>query len=202
MSNPTDNSSDWDVRLTRSPELFAADATLLLVVDLQERLLSVQPRARQIAFNTRRLLDAAAALGVRIAATEQSPNKLGGTSAELRERLPAAPHVKAAFSASACGDIFQSLPDAGIDRVVVCGIESHVCIQQTVLDLLSGAYRVAVPVDAVGSRFDVDHETALQRMESAGAVLTTTESMMFEWCETAEAPGFKQISALAKESAP
>ncbi|MCA9236295.1 MAG: hydrolase [Planctomycetales bacterium] len=186
----------------RSPELLTADASLLLLVDLQERLLGVQPRAGEIVWNSRRLLDAASALGVRTAATEQYPEKLGATVPELRERLAEAPLTKLEFSAAGCDELWAALPDAGIDRVVVCGIESHVCVSQTVLDLLAAAYRVYVPVDAAGSRFASDHETALRRLEGAGAVLTTTEAVMFEWCQSAAAPAFKRISALAKETSP
>ena len=86
--------------------------------------------------------------------------------------------------------------------MLVCGIETHVCIQQTALDLAAAGFGVYVAVDAVGTRHAVDQETALRRMESAGIVLTTTEAAMFEWCSQAGTPEFKQISALAKESPP
>jgi nicotinamidase-related amidase len=86
--------------------------------------------------------------------------------------------------------------------VLVCGIETHVCILQTALDLAAAGFEPYVAVDAVGARQTVDHETALRRMESAGVILTTTETAMFEWCRTAEAPEFKTISALAKEKPP
>lgn len=201
MSDPTVEAAPTAGPLPRSPELFTADASLLLVVDMQPRLLAVQPRGGEITWNCRRLLDAAAALGVRVGATEQSPAKLGATVDELRQRLAAPPHAKAAFTA-ACNEVAGGLFDVGVDRIVVCGIESHVCIQQTALDLLSAAYRVAVPVDAISSRHQLDHDTALRRMESSGAVLTTTEALMFEWCQTAAHPAFRKISALAKEYGP
>jgi nicotinamidase-related amidase len=88
-----------------------------------------------------------------------------------------------------------------VHKVLVCGIEAHVCVQQTVLDLLAGGYRVYVAVDAVGSRFEVDCRTALTRMDSAGATLTTTEAALFEWCQVAGTPEFKQISQLVREEA-
>ena len=90
----------------------------------------------------------------------------------------------------------------GLYRVLVCGIETHVCVAQTALDLLADGWQVYVAVDAVGSRRDVDHETALRRMEAAGAVLTSTEAAMFEWCRIAGTSDFKKISALAKETPP
>jgi nicotinamidase-related amidase len=84
----------------------------------------------------------------------------------------------------------------------VCGIETHVCILQTGLDLAAAGFEPYVAVDAVGARHAVDHETALRRMEAAGVILTTTEMAMFEWCRTAGTPEFKTISGLAKENPP
>ena len=86
--------------------------------------------------------------------------------------------------------------------MLLCGVEAHVCVQQTVLDLMAAGFRVYVAVDAVGARHAIDHDTALSRMEATGATLTTTESAMFEWCEVAGTPEFKQISALVRESPP
>ncbi len=86
--------------------------------------------------------------------------------------------------------------------MLVSGIEAHVCVQQTVLDLLAGGYRVYVAVDAVGSRYAIDYETGLRRMESSGATLTTTESALFEWCQVSGTPTFKNISVLIREQPP
>jgi nicotinamidase-related amidase len=85
---------------------------------------------------------------------------------------------------------------------LVCGIEAHVCVQQTVLDLLAAGWRVYVAVDAVGSRFDVDYRTALARMDASGATLTTVEAALFEWCQVAGTPQFKQISQLVRQPVP
>jgi nicotinamidase-related amidase len=136
-----------------------------------------------------------------VVASEQYPKGLGPTVPELAERLGAMPS-KFGFSAGACGQIFEGLREKGVHKVLVCGIETHVCVQQTVLDLLADGWRVYVAVDAVGSRFEVDYRTALQRMDSSGATLTTTEAAIFEWCETAAAPEFKQISQLVRETPP
>lgn len=187
--------------LPRSPELMNANDTGLLVVDAQEKLLEVVPESAKVVWNIRRLLDAAAALGVPKAATEQYPDKLSHTAPELKERLGPAPD-KLSFSACVCSQIFDGWRKDGLYRVLVCGIETHVCIQQTVLDLLADGWMVYVAVDAVAARWAIDHETALRRMQAAGAILTTTEGAMFEWCRTAATPGFKTISALAKEKGP
>jgi nicotinamidase-related amidase len=190
-----------ETALPRSPELMGANETGLLVVDAQEKLLAVIPDAKRIVWNIRRLLDAADALGVAKAATEQYPDKLSHTVPELKERLGAAPD-KLSFSACACGSIFEDWKADGLFRVLVCGIETHVCVLQTALDLSAAGWLVYVAVDAVGARWPVDHETALRRMEAAGIVLTTTEAGMFEWCRQAGTPEFKTISALAKEMPP
>lgn len=165
------------------------------------KLLEIISGSKRIVWNIRRLLDAAAALGVPIAATEQYPDRLSPTVPELKERIGSVSD-KLCFSASVCGDIFSGWKHDNRYRVLVCGIETHVCIQQTALDLVAAGFEPYVAVDAVGARYAVDHETALRRMESAGVILTTTEAVMFEWCRTAEAPEFKQISALAKEKPP
>ena len=83
-------------------------------------------------------------------------------------------------------------------RVVVAGIETHVCILQTVFDLLSAGFEVHVPADAVGSRSESNRQVALDRMALGGAVITTTESVLLEWCEVAGTPDFKQISQMIR----
>jgi nicotinamidase-related amidase len=190
-----------DLPTARSPELMNATDTGLLVVDAQEKLLAVVPEAERIVWNIRRLLDAAELLGVPRAATEQYPDKLGPTPPELLERL-GEPIAKLTFSGADCGPSLAAWKAAGRYRVLVCGIETHVCIAQTALDLIADGWLVYVPVDAVGTRHAIDHETALRRMEAAGVVLTTTEAVMFEWCRVAGTAEFKELSALAKETSP
>jgi len=188
-------------QLPRSPELMNREDSALLVIDVQETLIKLIADRKRIIWNVRRLLDAAKALGVPIAATEQYPERLSPTVPELKERIGHAPD-KLSFSACVCGDIFERWNQDDRSRVLICGIETHVCVLHTALDLASDGFEVYVAVDAVGARYSVDHETALRRMESAGVILTTTETAFFEWCRTAEAPEFKQISALAKEKPP
>ncbi|HZL91227.1 MAG TPA: hydrolase [Pirellulaceae bacterium] len=173
----------------------------LLVVDMQEKLLRLIPGHERIIFNCRRLIDGAKILGIPVAATEQYPQGLGPTADALRQRLGEIP-AKLAFSCGECAPIFETWQQQGIFKILVCGIETHVCVQQTVMDLLGEAYRVLVAVDALGARHAIDHETAIRRMDSAGATLTTTEAALFEWCEVAGTPQFKQISALVRESPP
>ncbi|MEX2318021.1 MAG: isochorismatase family protein [Pirellulales bacterium] len=193
--------ADAENRLPRSPELMCRENTALLVVDAQEKLLKIVPHQATIVWNIRRLLDAAAILGLPCAGTEQYPEKLSATVPELKQRLGPMPD-KLAFTACVCSEIFERWEQDQRDRVLVCGIETHVCIAQTAFDLTAAGFGVYVAVDAVGSRNSLDHETALRRMESAGIVLTTAEAAIFEWCREAGTPEFKQISALAKETPP
>jgi nicotinamidase-related amidase len=187
--------------LPRSPELMNRQDSALLVVDVQAKLISLIENQKRIVWNIRRLLDAADALGVPISGTEQYPERLSPTVPELKERIGHAPD-KLCFSACVCGEIFERWKNDNRYRVLICGIETHVCILQTALDLAAAGFEPYVAVDAVGARYTVDQETALRRMESAGVILTTTETAMFEWCRTSEAPEFKKISALAKEKPP
>ena len=175
--------------------------TALLVVDVQEKLVPAIANHQRVVWNIRRLIDGAKILGLPVAATEQYPRGLGGTVPELADRLGEIPS-KLTFSCGGCPMIFKDLQDRGVHRLLVCGMETHVCVQQTVLDLLADGWRAYVAVDAVGSRADIDHRTALARIDSSGAVLTTTEAALFEWCRVAGTPEFKGISRLVQESGP
>jgi nicotinamidase-related amidase len=187
--------------LPRSPELMNRDDSALLVVDVQARLLPMIAGHERMTWNIRRLIDGAKILGVPVAATEQYPQGLGPTTPELATRLGEIP-AKLAFSCGECGELFAQWRDQGIWKILVCGIETHVCVGQTVHDLLGDGFRVYVAADAVAARGTLDHDVALRRMDSAGATLTTTEAALFEWCGRAGSPEFKQISQLVRESPP
>src|SRR5947207_2047287 len=165
------------------------DDTALLVVDMQEKLVQLIPGHEQLVWNIGRLIDGAKILGLPVAAMEQYPKGLGPTVPELASRVGPA-SAKTTFSCSECGDVFRDWESRGISKVLVAGIETHVCVQQTVYDLMAFGLRVYVAVDAVGARYAIDHDTALKRMDSAGATLTTVESAIFEWCRVSTAPEF------------
>lgn len=170
--------------------------SLLCVIDVQERLLAVIADADRIVARVGRLAAAAGILEVRRLLTEQYPRGLGPTAAPLRPLLPPA-EEKRSFSCAGCpGFDAATAVDGGVSAVVVCGLETHVCVSQTVLDLLGTGKSVFVAVDAVASRHRLDHEVALGRLENAGAILTTTEAILFEWCRSADHPAFREIRAL------
>ncbi|MGD9648711.1 MAG: hydrolase [Pirellulales bacterium] len=185
----------------RSPELMSRDDTALLVVDVQEKLVRLLPDHERLIWNVGRLVRAAQLLGLPVLGTEQYPQGLGGTVAELATLLGSC-EAKTAFSSASCQGISTQLADRGVSRVCLAGMEAHVCIQQSAYDLLAAGYRVYLPVDALGSRYAIDYQTALRRLESAGAVLTTVEAAMFEWCQDSAAPQFKDISKLVRETGP
>ncbi len=185
----------------RSPELMVPADTALLVVDVQEKLIRLIPGHERIVWNIRRLLDGAEILQVPVLGSEQYPQGLGPTVAELAGRLGAIP-AKTAFSCLASSEFAGRLAALDRPKVLLAGIESHVCIQQTALDLLAAGQRVYVAVDAIGARGQLDHDMALRRLETSGATLTTTEAALFEWCQAAGTPEFKRISALVRESPP
>ncbi len=180
----------------RSNELLSRRDSKLLIVDVQEKLLPHIPVSEKLIDNCRRLIQAAAVFEVPVSATEQYPKGLGPTVPELVELLGDIPE-KLRFS---CAEVLNWGPAASQavdrDKVVVAGIEAHVCVQQTALDLLSQGFRVFVPADAVASRHKLDWKFALRRLADSGAVVTTTESVLFEWCEVAGTAEFKQISKL------
>lgn len=185
--------------LPHSHELLSRDESRLLIVDMQQKLLPVINDQEVVLTNCLKLIEAASILGVPATATEQYPKGLGPTVSAIAERVPDRPE-KIEFSCLNCLDWNSTAADPeGRFKVVVAGIESHVCVLQTVLDLLSQGFRVFVAADAVGSRKPLDREIALQRMASSGAVITTTESVLFEWCERAGTAEFKEISRLVRE---
>jgi nicotinamidase-related amidase len=176
----------------------SAGDTGLLVIDVQEKLLPKIPGADQLVRNIAFLLDAAKLLGMPAQATEQYPRGLGATVPELAGRLPVRPD-KVAFSSCAVPAVVEAFRRAARPKVVLAGIETHVCVLHTALDLLALDFRVYLAVDAIGARYRIDHDTALRRLEQAGAVLTTSEGCAFEWVGGAGHPRFKEISRLVQE---
>ncbi len=172
-----------------------------MVIDVQEKLIPLTPDPARLIFNIRRLLEGAKTLGVEVIATEQYPEKLGPTDPLLTAFLQA-PSPKRDFSCGECGELFEPLADKGIHKVVLVGMETHVCVLQTAFDLLAAGFSVYLVVDALTSRNKTDHDTAIRRLESSGAIVTTCETVLFEWCQTSTAAGFKDISRLVKEKLP
>ena len=173
----------------------SAPDTGLLVIDVQEklvpRILDTASLVRDIAF----LIDVARILNMPVQCTEQYPRGLGATVPELAEKLPLRPD-KVAFSSCAVPEVVQTFHLEARPKIVLCGIETHVCVSQTVHDLVERGVEVHVPADAVGSRHELDYQRGLERMERAGAVVTTVEAALFELLERAGTPEFKAVQRL------
>lgn len=175
------------------------ERSLLCVIDVQERLLAVVPDAERVVARVGRLAEAARILGVRAVLTEQYPRGLGPTAAPLRALLPE-PETKSTFTCRGCpGFDAATAAGSGLDSIVLCGLETHVCVAQTALDLLARGATVFLAVDAIAARHAIDHEVALRRLEGAGAIPVTTEAVLFEWCRTAEHPAFQAVRRLVVE---
>lgn len=181
-------------------ELLSRDDSVLVVVDVQEKLVPAVPDSSRVIERAGLLLAAAGVLGVPVIATEQYPRGLGPTVEALRKALPAGcePIEKTDFSCVPVPEFASRLMTLGRDQVVVAGLEAHVCVGQTVLDLLGAGKRVFVPADAVASRRADDAAVALRRIERAGAVVTTAEAVVFEWLRRAGTAEFKALSAVIR----
>ncbi|GMV96531.1 MAG: hypothetical protein AMXMBFR83_08960 [Phycisphaerae bacterium] len=174
------------------------ETSVLLVVDVQEKLLPVIHESAAMVEAARRMLLAAGVLGVPVLATEQLPDKLGPTCPPLRECLGRTAVIEKARFSACIEPLTDRLHELDRPCVIVVGIEAHVCVLQTVLDLLRLGYVPAVCADAVGSRRPIDRDTAIERIRSAGALVTTTESAIFELTGQAGTDVFKRILAIVK----
>ncbi len=173
--------------------------SLVSVVDIQEKLAAVMDRREQVIGQTCRLLRPARRLGVPVLVTEQYPEGLGRTVPDVAEAAgDVTPIEKLSFGC--CGDsrYMEQLKASGRRQIVLCGMESHVCILQTSLILLDQGLTVQVAVDAICSRRSADHDTALRAMQQVGVRLTTVESVVFQWLGRAGTPEFKDVLKLVK----
>lgn len=171
----------------------------LLVVDIQERLLPAMSEPERVVGNTLRLVRGATILGLPIFATEQYPAGLGRTVEPLATAIPGfAPFAKLAFSACGAAGLLAALEARGVSDVILCGIEAHVCVSQTGLDLLERGRRPFVVADAVSARTPDSHRLGVGRMRDAGAAVVSTEMALFELLEQAGTDEFKRILTLVK----
>ena len=165
----------------------------LLIIDVQEKIIRPIFNKDSIIKNIKKIIKAYQILEENIFISEQNPTNLGETIPELLPKAGFKKIEKMSFSLANIKDFIKELKNKKITNLIVCGIETHICIQQTVLDCLQKGFEVILISDSMGSRNRVDHEIALQRMTQSGAILTTTESIIFELCKTADRKEFKEI---------
>jgi nicotinamidase-related amidase len=172
--------------------------TALVVVDVQEAFRSAVLDFEQVARNVATLVRGARILGLPTIVTEQYPKGLGHTVAEVSEHLHVTPIEKVAFSAVDADGFPGALHGAERDQVLLCGIEAHVCVNQTAQDLIADGREVHVAQDAVSSRSAENRALGLHRMERSGALATSVETALFELLRQAGTPEFKEVQALVK----
>ena len=186
------------MNIIKNPITLDRNKTALLVIDIQERIYKAVRKHEKLIDNVLKLVKGAKLLNIPIYYTEQYPQGLGETADILKKELTGDAVQKLSFSCFGAENLFGELTSADISQVVISGVESHVCVQQTVLDLLANNFQVNLPVNAVSSRYKIDYDTAIRRMEKHGAEITTVESVLFELLQHCKVPEFKSISSLIK----
>lgn len=180
--------------------LLTAESSVLLVVDIQERFVPVIADIERVIRNTAILIDAARELGMPVIVSEQYPKGLGRTDSGLANRLPDSARVveKTAFGCLGCDELRNEMAACNRSQVVVCGIETHVCVNQTTHQLLEAGYEVHLVSDAVSSRDPANHTAGMTKMIQSGVVPACTEMAVFELMRDAVHPAFKTLQALVK----
>jgi len=178
------------------------NSAVLVVIDVQERLMPVIHRGDEVVKNIARLVRGTAVLGVPVLVTEQYVRGLGATVAPVREALEERgsydPIEKSCFSARGCEDFVARLNALERRQVIVAGVETHVCVYQTVEDFLSAGFEVTLAADALSSRTETNRQIALDRMQADGAFLSSTEMSLFELLRVSGTDEFRAISKLVK----
>jgi nicotinamidase-related amidase len=173
---------------------------VLVVMDVQEKLVSVMPKGvkERVIERVNVLLTSAKTLSVPVLVTEQYPKGLGPTESELAKQFPDDAFVfeKTTFSATGVPEFMQKLEQTGRKQVVLVGMETHICVLQTALALQTQGFQVFVVEDAVSSRSKANQYNALQRLRSAGVIVSNVESVVFEWLEDSSQENFKNLAPL------
>lgn len=169
------------------------------MIDIQEKLWNVMHEKEALLENALKLVKGMQVMGVPIIWTEQNPKGLGATVPSLMQLVPGFQALPK-FSFSCCQDkgFQQSINALKRKQILICGIEAHICVYQTSMELLSSGYEVHVVADVVGSRVVRNRDIALNRLQSEGAKLTVSEMVMYELLQTAESPAFKEILKVIK----
>ena len=180
------------------------EGSVLVLVDMQPSFLQPIDGGERVSQRCAFILEIAELLGVPILATEQYPSRMGGTDERLLPILAKAnvtPYPKMSFSCAGCEPFLDQLESLDSRQVVLIGIETHICINQTTHELLDRDHSVLVCGDAVGARDAAMHEIGLERMRNAGAVIAHSESIAYEWLHTADNSKFKEALGIVKRFA-
>lgn len=174
--------------------------TALLIVDLQEAFRDVIPNFPMIATAISRAANGFGVLGLPVLVTEQYPKGLGPTAEEVMLSLPDNARIfeKSSFSALGAEEVASALAESGSSNVVLCGLETHICVDQTAHELLESGYKVHLLLDCIGSRFEIDKAAGLEKMRSSGVISSSVEMALFEIMGSSKHPRFKEIQTLIK----
>tara|TARA_Y100001933_G_scaffold232892_1_gene251820 strand:+ start:151 stop:750 length:600 start_codon:yes stop_codon:yes gene_type:complete len=181
-------------------KLLLEQETLLLIIDVQPKLIKNIKDNQRIIFNIKKLIKTCNLLNIHIAITEQNPLKLGTTLESILENNEYPKFEKMEFSCIKNKNFINYINEYSFKNIIVCGIESHICVLQTSIDLLKKDLNILLPRDAIGSRYEIDNETAFLRLILSGALASTTESIICELCKTAGRKEFKEVSKILKSS--
>ena len=180
--------------------ILVEDETLLLIVDVQQKLLKNIKDNKLLVFNIKKLVNTCNLLNIQIAITEQNPIKLGKTLESIIDDNEYPIFEKMEFSCIKNKSFINYLNEHNFNNIIVCGIESHICVLQTSIDLLQKGLNILIPRDAIGSRNEIDNDTAFLRLILSGAVASTTESLICELCKTSNRKEFREVSKILKDS--
>jgi len=170
-----------------------------ILVDIQERLVPAINNEKETIENSKKFTEGLRLLGVPIFVTRQYPKGLGDIIPELKETLGEyTPYDKISFSIFGCDEIRKALHLSGKKNLFIYGMETHICVEQSIMDLQKAGYQTYLVCDCVSSRKEQDHRIGMKRAKAEGAILTTKEAALFELLKVAEGEAFKKISKLIK----
>ena len=174
--------------------------SVLLIIDIQPRLLAAQPKGEKILKNTKKLASAARLLNIKTIVTEQYPQGLGNTDETLKVELPADTQKKKkkCFNCLEQPELKEYLNSLGKKQIILCGVETHICVHQTATALINEGFEVHIIEDACGSRDKFEHKLGLKRMMNDGTIPSSVEIALFELLKSASHPKFKEIQSLIK----
>ncbi len=186
----------------RHPNLLRREDTALVVIDMQEPFLNVMYDRERLAANVRLLVQSAIVMHIPVVPTTQNAVRLGGVAAEISGAFPEGTMPvladKMAFSCAEADGFLKGLTALGRHQIVLCGLETHICVSQTALDLVHLGYQVHVAADAVSSRSLETHKLGMERMRDCGVLPCAAEAAVYEWLREAGTSTFKAILPLVK----
>ncbi len=174
--------------------------SLVLAIDIQDKLTNGVQNSSHMMWNIDRVVRGAKVFGVKMVFSLQNPKRLGDITEKIKIDSLSKVYPKMSFSCVGSNEIIKEITSSNVKVVILIGVETHVCILQTALDLIKMNFKVFIVVDAISSRNQLDHDIALKRIEAIGGVLTTTESLLFEWCGDSSSKEFKEISSIIKQN--